>query len=174
MEINKMDPHSDPSARLAMLELVAGYGLLLDSGYGANPDPDWAEKFARLWAKEASFGTYPNLVVNQEMPAQGRANIVGVFLEITRSYPHSHFVRHLTTNTIFDTLDIRAGKARARSALIAVGVHEFSELTMHRSGVYFDWFCIEDGHWCFERRELIYDGKQGPGAPPPKGWFRSE
>jgi hypothetical protein len=81
-------------------------------------------------------------------------------------------VRHLTTNTVFDALDVRAGTARARSALVAAGVHDFSKLTMHRTGVYFDWFCIEDGRWCLQRRDLIYDGPKGPGAPPPAGWFR--
>ena len=167
------DVRSPNTARLAILEIVAGYGLLFDAGYGEHPDPDWAERFGRLWARDAQFGTYPNLVVDNKIPVRGRDNIVATFQNIMRSYPHSHFVRHLSTNTVVDELDAHAGKARARSALIAAGVHDFSKLTMHRTGVYFDWFCIEDGRWCLARRDLVYDGPKGPGAALPAGWFRN-
>lgn len=172
--IEQDDIKSPTAARLAILEIVAGYGLLLDAGYGEHADPDWSARFGRLWARNAEFGTYPNLVVNSQMPLHGRDAIVAAFEQITRSYPHAHFVRHLATNTVVDELDTRSGRARARSALIAAGVHDFSKLTTHRTGVYFDWFCVEDGRWCLERRDLIYDGPGGPGAPPPAGWFREK
>lgn len=158
-------------ARLAILELVAGYGLLLDAGFGAFADPNWAEKFAALWASDASFATYPDLAVNSNMPIRGREAIVAAFADILRSFPHPHFVRHLATNTYVDELDAAGGTARARSGLIASGVLSMSELRVHRSGVYFDWFRIEDGRWRIARRDLIYDGLDGPAAPPPDNWF---
>jgi len=159
-------------AKYSILELVAGYGILFDAGFGDYPDPDWVGKFGQLWAKDASFATYPNLVVSESKPICGRENIVAEFVRILREYPHAHYVRHLSTNTFIDHLDIASGSARARSALIAVGVYDFSELKVHRSGVYFDSFCVEDGLWRIAKRELVYDGPRGPGTPPPEGWFR--
>ncbi|MGI9325069.1 MAG: nuclear transport factor 2 family protein [Pseudomonadales bacterium] len=159
------------AARLAILELVAGYGLLLDAGFGEYSDPRWDERFGALWASDASFATYPDLAVNSRMPIRGREAIVAAFADILRSFPHPHFVRHLATNTYVDVLDVTAGTARARSGLIATGVLSTSELRVHRSGVYFDWFCIEDGRWRFARRDLIYDDLAGPAAPPPDDWF---
>jgi hypothetical protein len=173
MKTGNKDSQPTAEARLAILELIAGYGILLDAGFGEYSDPDWTTKFRALWAREATFGTYPNLVVGQDMPIRGQSNIVSMFEEVIRSYPHPYFVRHLSTNTVFDAIDVQAGKARARSALIAAAVHDFSNVSLQRSGVYFDWFCVEDGHWCYERRDLIYDNENGPGAPPPEGWFRS-
>lgn len=160
------------NARHSILELIAAYGILFDAGYGDYPDPDWKEKFGRLWSAAAEFTTYPNLVVSEVKPIVGREDIVAEFVRILREYPHPHFVRHLTTNPIVDELDIGSGTARTRSALIAVGIYDFSNLKVHRSGVYFDTFCVENGRWCFARRDLVYDGPNGPGAPPPKGWFR--
>ena len=160
-------------ARLAILELVAGYGLLLDAGFGEFADPHWDRKFGALWAGDASFATYPDLAVNSNMPIHGREAIVDAFANILRDFPHPHFVRHLATNTYVDELDLASGTARARSGLIASGVLSMSELRVHRSGVYFAWFRIEEGQWRFARRDLIYDGLEGPAAPPPEGWFAS-
>ena len=162
---------SPESARLAILELVAGYGVLLDAGFGQYADPHWAEKFGTLWAKDASFATYPDLAVNSQMPIHGREAIVAAFSDILKSFPHPHFVRHLATNTYVDELDPAEGTARARSALIATGVLSQSDLRVHRSGLYFDWFCHEDGKWRFARRDLVYDGLEGPAAEAPDGWF---
>lgn len=162
---------SPEAARLAILELVAGYGLLLDAGFGEFADPGWADKFGALWTSDASFATYPDLAVNSSMPIQGRDAIVAAFANILDSFPHPHFVRHLATNTYVDELDASGGTARARSGLIASGVLSMSELRVHRSGVYFDWFRIEEGQWRIARRDLIYDGLNGPAAPPPEGWF---
>ena len=158
-------------ARLAILELVAGYGLLLDAGFGKFADPHWDRKFGELWASDASFATYPDLAVNSNMPIHGRQAIVDAFANILSDFPHPHFVRHLATNTYVDELDLVGGTARARSGLIASGVLSMSELRVHRSGVYFDWFRVEDGQWRIARRDLIYDGLEGPAAPPPEGWF---
>ena len=124
-----------------------------------------------LWASDASFATYPDLAVNSNMPIQGREAIVEAFANILRSFPHPHFVRHLATNTYVDELDAAGGTARARSGLIAAGELSLSELRVHRSGVYFDWFRIEDGQWRIARRDLIYDGLNGPAAPPTEDWF---
>jgi hypothetical protein len=164
---------SPEAARLAILELVAGYGLLLDAGFGEFADPDWATKFGALWASDASFATYPDLAVNSQMPIRGREGIVAAFADILDDFPHPHFVRHLATNTYIDELDAASGTARARSGLIAAGVLSMSELRTHRTGVYFDWFRIEDGRWRFARRDLVYDGLKGPAAPPPENWFET-
>ena len=168
------DPGTSPeAARLAILELVAGYGVLLDAGFGEFADPGWADKFGALWATDASFATYPDLAVNSSMPIHGREDIVNAFANILRDFPHPHFVRHFATNTYVDELDAAGGTARARSGLIAAGVLSMSELRVHRTGLYFDWFRIEDGRWRFARRDLVYDGLEGPAAPPPENWFET-
>jgi hypothetical protein len=158
-------------ARLAILELVAAYGVLFDAAYGPHADPSWDAKFSALWSKNAIFGTYPDLVVSQKEPMQGRDTIVAEFKRINDYYPHPHFVRHMTTNTIIDEMDLSSGRVRARSVMVAAGVHDFSELKVHRTGVYFDRFCMENGRWCFDRRDLVYDGPEGPGDEAPKNWF---
>lgn len=162
---------TEEAAKLQILELVAGYGVLLDAGFGEFADPKWSEKFEALWATDASFATHPDLVVNSPMPIRGRQNIVASFTGILDSFPHPHFVRHLATSTIFDELDIPNGKARTRSGLVAAAVSSMSDLHYHRSGVYFDRFCIEDGYWRFAKRDLVYDGLEGPAAAAPDGWF---
>jgi len=164
---------SEAHARHSILELISAYGLLFDAGFGKHADPDWAAKFGQIWASHAMFTTYPNLVVSEVKPINGRDNIVAEFLRILKEYPHPYFVRHLTTNPVIDSLDAASGVARARSALIAVGISDFSDLKVHRSGVYFDSFCVEDGRWRIKRRDLVYDGPGGPGAPAPVGWFRA-
>jgi alkylhydroperoxidase/carboxymuconolactone decarboxylase family protein YurZ len=133
--------------RLLIRETIDSYGTLYDAGR--------LEEFGNLFAEDAqlSFEPDPGFF---KLPLVGRNEIREKMGQRYAEVSLTAQRRHVTTNTIFKTLDHSEAATESFGTILSVDFGGEPEL--RATGVYHDTFSKVAGQWKFKTRHLLIDG----------------